>query len=124
MHPTPDAPNALNSAGAERITWYHWLVVVVASLGWLFDCMDQRIFILARESALTAVVTAADAAREARTVGGGTEEGRQVVGRLGHFGIMMIGWATGGIIFGIMGDRWAGQDDGRDDPDLLGLHRA
>ena len=36
----------------EQVTPYHWLVVIIASAGWLFDCMDQRLFILARESAL------------------------------------------------------------------------
>ena len=30
----------------EPITPYHWIVVIIASLGWLFDCMDQRIFAL------------------------------------------------------------------------------
>ncbi len=40
------------TATPEKITPYHWLVVIIASLGWLFDCMDQRLFILARESAL------------------------------------------------------------------------
>jgi len=37
---------------AERITFYHWLVVFFASCGWLFDCMGQRIFVLSREPAL------------------------------------------------------------------------
>ena len=36
----------------EGVTVYHWLVVIIASAGWLFDCMDQRLFILGRESAL------------------------------------------------------------------------
>ena len=36
----------------EPITLYHWLVVLLASCGWLFDCMGQRIFVLSREPAL------------------------------------------------------------------------
>ena len=36
----------------EGVTPYHWLVVIIASAGWLFDCMDQRLFVLAREPAL------------------------------------------------------------------------
>ena len=31
----------------QLLTRYHWLVLGVASLGWLFDCMDQQIFNLA-----------------------------------------------------------------------------
>jgi len=39
-------------AAAESITLYHWLVVLFASCGWLFDTMGQRIFVLSREPAL------------------------------------------------------------------------
>ena len=40
----------------EPITNYHWIVVIIASLGWLFDCMDQRLFALSRESAIAALL--------------------------------------------------------------------
>ena len=30
------------------LTRYHWFVLLVASLGWMFDCLDQQLFILAR----------------------------------------------------------------------------
>ena len=40
----------------QGLTWYHWVVVLIASCGWLFDCMDQRIFALARQPALTDVL--------------------------------------------------------------------
>src|SRR5262245_25406876 len=36
----------------RELTRYHWWVLIVAALGWLFDTMDQRIFILARSPAL------------------------------------------------------------------------
>ena len=50
---TVSTANGVRAAGAlEGVTAYHWLVVIIASCGWLFDCMDQRLFILARESAL------------------------------------------------------------------------
>jgi len=79
----------------ERITFYHWLVVLIASAGWLFDCMDQRLFTLARESALKDVL-AGDPARLANL--------KEYIGLATM--AMMVGWATGGIIFGIMSDRW------------------
>jgi len=105
MHPALDESKALNSAAEERVTWYHWLVVVVASLGWLFDCMDQRIFILAREPALTAVVQSTDAAAGNAPLSEAALK-KVVKSWTGWAtGIMMIGWATGGIIFGIMSDR-------------------
>src|SRR4030042_2400901 len=95
-------PIALPQVAAEQrwwkeLTWYHWMVVVIASCGWLFDCMDQRIFTLCREPAL-------------REVLGGAAVADTVVKDWGSWatGLMMISWATGGIIFGIMSDRFGG----------------
>ena len=34
------------------LTSYHWFVFVVASLAWLFDCLDQQLFTLARPTAM------------------------------------------------------------------------
>ncbi|MFM9030348.1 MAG: MFS transporter, partial [Opitutaceae bacterium] len=69
------------------------MVVIIASAGWLFDCMDQRIFALARQPAMREILGkgATDAA-VTDMVGLATT-------------IMLIGWATGGIIFGTMSDR-------------------
>ncbi len=79
----------------EGVTIYHLMVVIIASCGWLFDCMDQRIFVLARESALREVLT-------------GQVENVDVAVKY-YIGFatmwMMIGWATGGIIFGMMSDK-------------------
>jgi MFS family permease len=90
-------PSLSESGGTstlERVTWYHWLVVLIASGGWLFDCMDQRIFILARESAL-------------KEVSGGLAADAQIKIWIGQATMwMMIGWATGGIFFGWLSDRW------------------
>ncbi|MCX7825384.1 MAG: MFS transporter [Verrucomicrobiae bacterium] len=77
----------------EGVTSYHWLVVIIASCGWLFDCMDQRIFTLAREPALKEVL------------GPGAQDTAVKSWGAWATGMMMIGWATGGIIFGIMSDR-------------------
>jgi predicted MFS family arabinose efflux permease len=94
---TTDRPQASPEGKASLfagVTPYHWLVVLIASCGWLFDCMDQRIFILSREPALKEVL--------------GPGIGDVVVKSWGGWAtaFMMIGWATGGIIFGTMSDRW------------------
>jgi len=81
-------------AAAERITFYHWLVVFFASCGWLFDCMGQRIFVLSREPALRELLGATASDGEVKYWGG--------VATL----LMMVGWATGGILFGMMSDRY------------------
>ncbi|MBN2294951.1 MAG: MFS transporter [Pirellulales bacterium] len=76
----------------QGLTWYHWLVVIIASCGWLFDCMDQRIFALARQPALEEVLGGVSSEIVKNWAGYATAS-------------MMIGWATGGIIFGVMSDR-------------------
>jgi MFS family permease len=78
----------------DGVTPYHWLVVVIASCGWLFDCMDQRLFILARESALRELLA-------------GDPQAPQLIKTLSGYATtsMILGWATGGIIFGMMSDR-------------------
>jgi predicted MFS family arabinose efflux permease len=93
MHAAEPAQTSPGPRADERVTAYHWLVVVIASAGWLFDCMDQRLFVLARESALTELL--------------GNEVARATVKKFGGYAttILMLGWATGGIIFGIMSDR-------------------
>ena len=84
------------------VTRYHWLVVIIASAGWLFDCMDQRLFVLARESALKELLA-------------GDPRLASVKSYIGYATTAMIlGWATGGIIFGVMSDRLGGPAPGRD----------
>jgi len=78
----------------EGVTYYHWMVVIIASCGWLFDCMDQRIFILAREPALKELM-------------GGEQSAADMVKTFGGYATasMILGWATGGILFGMMSDK-------------------
>src|SRR5579885_1457287 len=81
----------------RQMNRYHWLVLLVASGGWLLDCMDQQFFGLARRPAMLDLlgVRPGDAAM-AGTV---TEYAGYATM------IFMIGWAAGGVLFGIMGDR-------------------
>ncbi len=50
-----DAPEAAAAAGRDDRPWwkgltrYQWFVFIVASLGWLFDTMDQQLFNLAQD---------------------------------------------------------------------------
>src|SRR5437764_252671 len=90
-----DATAARSTIGTnvERISLYHWLVVLLAALGWLFDCMGQRIFVLSREPALRELLGPA-AADDVRRWGG-----------IATF-LLMFGWVTGGIVFGLLSDRY------------------
>jgi MFS family permease len=94
--PTPHR-GSRNDAWWKELTGYQWFVFIVASLGWLFDTMDQQLFNLARQPAVTELIGAqagdpATAGKVAEAAGIATS-------------IFIIGWAIGGLIFGILGDR-------------------
>lgn len=76
------------------VGFYHWLVFAIAAGGWLFDCMGQRIFVLAREPALRELLGAGCPDALVKSWSGKATA------------IMMLGWATGGIVFGMVSDRW------------------
>ena len=78
---------------------YHWFVFTVAALGWLADCMDQQLFNLGRVSAVTELLTPHFS--DSKALG-------EAVTKWASYStsIFLIGWATGGIAFGILGDRW------------------
>ena len=86
---TPDSP-------AQQTWWRtlnreHWFVFVVASLAWLFDCMDQQFFNLGRDAAMEQLLV--DKAKA-------TEYGPYTTS------VFLLGWAAGGLIFGALGDRF------------------
>jgi MFS family permease len=98
MHGIDDAPKLPNDPSDTRpwyqlLTKYHWFVLVVAALGWLFDTMDQQLFNLARTPAVTELL--------------GTGATKTQIDAYGAYAtsIFIVGWATGGLFFGILGDR-------------------
>lgn len=74
----------------KLLTRYHWFVFAMASLAWLFDCLDQQLFLLARGSAMKALLPPG---ADPKLYGGYATS------------IFVMGWATGGLIFGSVGDR-------------------
>jgi MFS family permease len=98
-----DAPRSQATPSLEDGPWwkdvtrYQWFVFTVASLGWLFDTMDQQLFNLARISAVRSLlhVQPGDSlmAADVDWYGGIATT------------IFMIGWALGGFIFGVLGDK-------------------
>jgi MFS family permease len=68
-------------------------VLSVAIMGWMFDTMAQQLFNLARKPAI-------------RELLGGRSSDATVSEQAGYATmIFMIGWALGGVLFGILGDR-------------------
>src|SRR4051812_6208355 len=62
-------PDALGLPWWRQLTGYHWFVFLVASAAWFFDCLDQRIFSLARNPALNALKTAGTLDKEVQDFG-------------------------------------------------------
>src|SRR6266704_6326288 len=93
MQATEVVPSPPRQGLFDGVTGYHWLVLLIAAGGWLFDCMGQRIFVLAREPAFRELLGA-----------GATDALVKLWGGRATFSLM-FGWATGGIVFGMMSDR-------------------
>jgi MFS family permease len=100
MHFESTPPPAEHDDGTpwyKMLTRYHWFVLSVAALGWLFDCLDQQLFVLARPAAMKALV----ADRETPAL---TDLARRQAGDV-VTSIFIAGWACGGLFFGMLGDR-------------------
>ncbi len=78
----------------KQLSGYHWFVLIVASAAWFFDCLDQRLFSLARIPALASLMHKA-----------GTDVDVQAFGKV-VTAWFLIGWGVGGLIFGALGDRY------------------
>lgn len=102
MHDLPEFSRSVQAAPDGRkwyqiLTRYHWFVLVVAALGWLFDCLDQQLFILARPAAMEDLLPRLDDAAA-------FEQSVKVYGSYAT-SIFLAGWALGGLFFGVLGDR-------------------
>ena len=80
------------------ITRYHWLVLFVAWLGWVFDSMDSTIYALVLHPALQELLRGS-------SVGTVSQEAISWYGGI-IFSIFLIGWSVGGILFGVLADRF------------------
>jgi MFS family permease len=80
------------------VTRYQWLVLVVAWLGWVFDSMDATIYALVLHPAL----------RDLLHLSPGAAVNSELIGHYGGiiFSIFLVGWAIGGVLFGVLADRF------------------
>jgi MFS family permease len=85
---------------APPARWYHgvaryqWLVLVIASAGWVFDAYEGQVFNITRNDLLTDILRAPHDAPEVRRYGDV------------FLGVFLAGGAFGGILFGTLADRW------------------
>jgi len=76
----------------DGVTGYQWLVLTVAWLGWVFDSMDSTLYAMVLQPALSELLKS-----------GSSTQGIEWYGGI-IFSIFLIGWALGGILFGVLAD--------------------
>src|SRR4051812_38139205 len=78
----------------EGVTRYQWLVLAIASAGWVFDVFEGQIFGSCMNEALPVLLR-----------GSGLEDYKETFINVG-LAAFMAGGALGGVIFGMLADRW------------------
>ena len=92
-------PNHLQTNMNPEGRWYHgitryqWLVLLIASLGWVFDIFEGQIFVASMRDAMPDLL------------GVSPDEDAVRVWNDRAFGFFLLGGAFGGVIFGILSDR-------------------
>jgi MFS family permease len=79
-------------AWSSEVSRYQWMVLLVAWLGWVFDSMDGTLFSLVQKPSMTELM------------GPGATDASIALHSSVVFAVMLLGWATGGICFGIVAD--------------------
>src|SRR5580704_6932192 len=75
------------------VTSYQWLILIIASTGWIFDVYQGQIFNITAPQMLQSLLGNHDP--QARSFWNDV-----------FFGVFLLGGATGGLFFGMMADRW------------------
>src|SRR3954464_7999776 len=91
--PAPKSAVETNRPWYAGVTGYQWLILVIASAGWIFDVYEGQIFNITRGQLL-------------RTVLGATGT-PAVISKWGDIflGVFLLGGTAGGLLFGSMADR-------------------
>ena len=82
---------------------YCWLVLIVAALGWTFDTMDQNLYNLVRPASMRTLLLPEfthNGVIDHSGLNAAIEEKGAWINA-----IFLVGWAIGGFVFGIVGDR-------------------
>ncbi len=75
------------------VTRYQWLILIIASAGWIFDVYESQIFNITAPQLLPSVLAGTNDRH-------GTKFWSDA-----FFGVFLLGGATGGLLFGLMADR-------------------
>ena len=78
----------------RSIARYQWMVLLIAWMGWVFDSMDSTLYVMVLTPALKELL-GAPATEASIASHGGT-----------ILALFLIGWAVGGVLFGVFADRF------------------
>src|SRR5437868_14138843 len=90
MEPPPSPP----APWWREVTRYQWMVLAIASAGWVFDVFEGQIFGSMMNDALPVLLK-----------GSSWQHSQELVVNLG-LGAFLMGGGLGGVVFGMMADRW------------------
>ncbi len=90
-HDTSALPKAKWYSGVTR---YQWLILVIASAGWIFDAFEGQIFNLTRNNLLNDIL--------------GPHATNEAIKQYGDvfLAVFLTGGTIGGLMFGSLADRW------------------
>lgn len=77
----------------QGITKYQWLVLIIASLGWIFDVFEGQIFVASMNEAMPSLLPP------------GTDANTKDFYNKIALGAFLLGGALGGVAFGILSDK-------------------
>lgn len=89
--------NSLNDSSGpwyRGVTRYEWLVLIIASAGWIFDVYEGQIFNLTRNNMLGDILGQAPGSDEVKKYGDW------------FLGVFLLGGTFGGLLFGSLADRY------------------
>jgi MFS family permease len=90
----PRAPANLSSPWYRNVSAYQWLILAIASAGWIFDVYEGQIFNITRTQLLTNVLH--------------LPASHRLIQRYGDISLawFLLGGTAGGLLFGSLADRW------------------
>ena len=83
-----------NAKWYHGVTRYQWLILTIASAGWVFDVYEGQIFNLTRNQLLAEILKL-----------GGSDPAIKRYGDI-FLGIFLLGGTAGGLLFGSLADRY------------------
>src|SRR5262245_31669998 len=92
--PKEARPPVVSSPWYQNVSGYQWLILAIASAGWIFDVYEGQIFNITRNQLLSSVLH--------------LRGNDPLIQRYGDISLawFLLGGTAGGLLFGSLADRW------------------